>query len=211
MKIKKQTSAARPTLSRRQLLKTGVLGATALSTIHLAACSSHALKSPFNEVSSSPYRFLTKDDAIMLSAILPVMMAHNWPTVKPAQLNAEAEALQRIDLFLSRLGHYNLSEVRKLFDLLQFTLARGLTTGIWRSWENTKTEDIENFLNRWKFSSISLLNSGYNALSDILSFAWYSNPSNTAYAGYTGPPSYALESLPQFQTKVSTNIQATNL
>lgn len=199
MKIKNQTSAASTSLSRRQLLKTGFMGAAALSTIHLTACSSHAIKSPANKALSSPYQFLTKDDAIMLTAIFPAMMAHNWPPLKQNQLMAEAETLYRIDLFLSRLGDFNLSEVRKLFDLLQFRVARGLTTGIWKSWENTNADDINNFLNRWKFSSISLLNSGYNALSDIISFAWYSKQTNTAYAGYSGPPAYALASLPQFQ------------
>jgi hypothetical protein len=210
MKIKNQTSAAQPSLSRRQLLKTGFIGATVLSTIHLTACSSHAIKSPFNQNKASPYQFLTKDDAIMLSAILPAMMAHNWPSEEQAKLHAEAETLQRIDLFLSRLGHFNLSEVRKLFDLLQLTPARGLTTGIWKNWENTTPEDIDHFLNRWKFSSLNLLNSGYNALSDILCFAWYTNPSNTDYAGYSGPPNYALESLPQFQMKINTDSQMTS-
>lgn len=194
-----QTGAEALPLSRRRFLKTGLLGTAALSTIHLTACSSQSLKSPFNTVNSSPYQFLTKDDAIMLSAILPAMIAHNWPQERPEQIKAEADTLQDIDLFLSRLGQFNLSEVRKLFDLLQSTVARGLTTGIWGSWENASTEDIDHFLNRWKFSSISLLNSGYNALSDILCFAWYSNPRNTTYAGYSGPPAYAVASLPQFQ------------
>lgn len=193
---------ATTTVSRRQFIKTGLLGSAALSTVHLTACSSHALKMPFNHTQHSPYQFLTKDDAIMLSAILPAMLAQHWPSNEKDKHMAEADTLQRIDLFLSRLGHYNLSEVRKLFDLLQFTPARGLTTGIWSHWENTTTQDVNVFLKRWKFSSIKLFNSGYNALSDILCFAWYSHPQNTQHAGYSGPPAYALDSLPQFQKAI---------
>lgn len=190
-------------LSRRQLIKTGLFGSIALSTAHITACTSHAIKSPLNGIEKSPYQFLTKQDAVMLSAILPVMVATNWPNTSIERRSAEAQTLQRIDLFLSRLGHHNLSEVRKLFDLLQFTPARGLSTGIWSSWENASNKEVNQFLNRWKFSAISLFNSGYNALSDILCFAWYSAPENTANAGYLGPPEHALQGLPQFQQQTS--------
>lgn len=199
----KEVSVLTKNFSRRRLLKTGLVGSIALSTVHITACSSHALKSPFNGIDRSPYQFLTKDDVIMLNALLPVMIAQNWPKNTQEKPLAEAESLHRIDLFLSRLGHYNLSEVRKLFDLLQFTAARGLTTGIWSNWETASHDEINQFLNKWKFSSIRLFNSGYNALSDILCFAWYSNPKNTRYAGYSGPPKHVLAALPQFQRNTS--------
>lgn len=170
-----------------------------LSTVHLGACSSQALKSPLNPNSQSPYAFLTREDAIMLSALLPAMLAQNWPSNPAEQRQAEADTLQRIDLFLVRIGAFNQHEIRKLFDLLQVRLARGLTTGIWRDWETASHAQIEAFLQAWKHSSINLFNSGYNGLSDIICFAWYSNPINTSRFGYTGVPEYVSQHLPQFR------------
>jgi hypothetical protein len=203
--IKTPSPLESSTLDRRQFLKTGLLGGVLLSTAHLSACSSQALKSPLNQNPQSPYVFLTRDDAVMLSAMLPAMIAGNWPETDNQQRQAEARTLTRIDQFLSRMGAFNQHEIRKLFDLLQLRPARGLTTGIWRDWQNTDAEQVDAFLQRWKHSSINLFNSGYNALSDILCFAWYTDPLNTQAFGYSGPPDYLLESLPQFQIKHATS------
>lgn len=199
--IKTSSPSATSSLNRRQFLKTGLLGGVLLSTVHLGACSSQALKSPLNPHVQSPYVFLTKDDAIMLSAMLPAMIGDNWPSDSSQRYQAEAETLARIDLFITRIGESNQHEIRKLFDLLQLRLARGISTGIWRDWQNTDTEQVEQFLLRWKHSAISLFNSGYNGLSDIICFAWYSHSENTRNFGYSGPPRYVLENLPQFQAK----------
>lgn len=179
-----------------------------LSTVHLGACSSQTLKSPLNRNPQSPYAFLSKQDAIMLSAMFPAMIADNWPATAAEQRQAEADTLQSIDAFLVRLGAFNQTEIRKLFDLLQMRVARGLTTGIWRDWDKTGTEQIEQFLQGWKHSSISLFNSGYNGLSDIICFAWYSRPEHTRDFGYAGPPRYVLEGLPQFQSAQATSPDA---
>ncbi len=190
-------------ITRRRLLKTGLLGSLVLSTAHLSACSGKALKSPYHGIEQSPYTFLTKADALMLCRLFPAMMAQHWPTETREIQHAEVLMLSRLDTFLQRLGHFNQSEIRKLFDLLQFGPARGLTTGIWRGWEHTTTADVEAFLQRWKSSRFSLFTSGYNALSDIICFTWYSHPVNTRSFGYSGPPQAVLDGLPQFQTQAS--------
>lgn len=207
-KIKTLSPTESTTLDRRQFLKTGLLGGVLLSTVHLGACSSQALKNPLNRHPKSPYAFLTKADALMLSALFPAMIADNWPSTETDRRQAEAETLQRIDAFLIRLGAFNQDELRKLFDLLQIRVARGLTTGIWRNWENTDSQQVEQFLQGWKHSSISLFNSGYNGLSDIICFAWYSEPKHTQDFGYSGPPPYVLEALPQFQSAQSDSRKA---
>jgi len=206
--IKNASSETPASLNRRQFLKTGFLGGVLLSTVHLGACSSQTLKSPLNRNPQSPYAFLSKQDAIMLSAMFPAMIADNWPATAAEQRQAEADTLQSIDAFLVRLGAFNQTEIRKLFDLLQMRVARGLTTGIWRDWDKTGTEQIEQFLQGWKHSSISLFNSGYNGLSDIICFAWYSRPEHTRDFGYAGPPRYVLEGLPQFQSAQATSPDA---
>jgi len=198
IKIKTSQQVTDIDLKRRQFLKTGLLGGLLLSTAHLGACSSKTLIAPLNTNQYSPYLFLTREDAIMLSALLPAMLAQNWPASPVAQRQAEADTLQRIDTFLLRVGAFNQHEIRKLFDLLQVRLARGLTSGIWRSWENTDRQQIEAFLQSWKHSGISLFNSGYNGLSDIICFAWYSNPQNTLAFGYAGVPDHVAQNLPQF-------------
>lgn len=206
--IKKAQQETGADLNRRQFIKTGLFGGLLLSTVHLGACSTKTLKAPLNSNQQSPYRFLTRDDALMLSALLPAMLAQNWPSGPAEQRQAEADTLQRIDTFLVRVGSFNQHEIRKLFDLLQMRLARGLATGIWRNWETTDKQQIEAFLQDWKHSVIGLFNSGYNGLSDIICFAWYSNPQNTLSFGYSGVPEHVLQSLPQFHNATQ---QATQL
>ncbi len=44
------------------------------------------------------------------------------------------------------------------------------------------------FLERWRWSRIALLQSGYFALHDLVLGAWYANESAWGMLGYAGPP-----------------------
>ena len=56
------------------------------------------------------------------------------------------------------------------------------------------------FLARWRDSSIGLFNNGYIALIKITNVAFYGNPAHWEVSRYPGPPKWAVDALPQFQS-----------
>lgn len=190
-------------LSRRQLLKRGAFGSlilgTASSSAFLSGCASKTFKSSLNPAPQSIYQFLRQDDVRLISAIAPVIIDQHWPQPETEATQARDLVLERTDLFITRLGDHNMREIRQLFDLLNQRMTRGLTTGLWSPWQEQDPSDIEDFLEDWKSSRFSLFTSAYNALTDIIGFAWYSAPQNTARLGYAGPPAYLYEALPHLQ------------
>jgi len=194
-------------LSRRQLIQTGVFGTAILSaastTSMLTGCAQLPTSYPLSGNQRSPYKFLTKDDISLISAILPAVVGTHWPQSEESQKYASAETLMRVDTFISRLGTFNMEQLRKLFDLLEFRPTRFMTTGIWTTWDNVTISQARGFLQSWQSSSFSLLTGGYNALTDVIGFSWYSNPKNTQAFGYSGPPKDALDNLPQFKNPLN--------
>jgi len=136
---------------------------------------------------------------VLLAALAPAIVDRHWPETPAMRVAAMNNLSGRVDRFIVRMGDHNIREMRKLFDLLNSGLMKGLTTGIWSDWDEADNKDIQRFLNDWKHSRFALFNSAYNALSDIIGFAWYSDPTHTKGLGYAGPPAHAIESLPQFQ------------
>ena len=196
-----QTKSMQTKLSRRQLIQTGLFGSAILSISSGAAALTASTEDRIEtlQVNGHSYIFLSKDDLILVTALLPAILDLHWPTDPKLQKEATTKTLKSIDLYISRLGTFNTSEIRKLFDLLNFRMTRFLIAGIWSSWDKVNPKQVDDFLNSWKISRFSLLTGGYNALSDILAFCWYSNPENTTKLGYSGPPDFVLEALPQFK------------
>ncbi len=206
--MKKKVPDSNASLTRRQLIRTGFIGSAILSgasaTAVLSGCASKPEQYSLGHGKNSVYQFLNKQDVALVAALVPAIVGDQWPEHETEQNMALGLSLERTDRFISRMGSYNLGEVRKLFDLLNQRLMRGLTTGIWSPWEKTSNEDVATFLTDWKHSSFSLFNGAYNALTDIIGFAWYSSPANTAHLGYGGPPAYLIDSLPQFKQNLAT-------
>jgi len=196
-----QTSPIHNKLSRRQLIKTGIFGSAVLSISSGAASLSASTETQDQpaHVDGHPYPFLNKDDQVLITALLPVIIDLNWPKDAKDQQIATEKTLRSIDLYITRLGSFNAGEIRKLFDLLNFRMTRFLMAGIWSSWDKVDKKQVDGFLISWKLSRFSLLTGAYNALTDILAFCWYSNPENTSKLGYSGPPEYTLQALPQFK------------
>jgi len=194
-------------LSRRQLIKTGLFGSVILTVSSGAAVFSPSLladeKLRSADSARQSYQFLEDKDVTLITALLPAIIGSNWPENTEHQTLATSAALISADQFIFRLGDFNKGEIRKLFDLLHFTPSRILVTGIWAKWEDITPAQAQGFLQSWKTSRFSLLTGAHNALSDILAFSWYSNPKNTAHLGYSGPPQFVVNSLPQFKTPIT--------
>lgn len=176
------TTLAPEQLSRRGLLKIGLLGsaflATAGVTATLSGCSS--------EVPAAGFAVLRQNDLPMLRALIPVLLEGAVP---PAGMgDAVSAALHGVDHNLQHLSPELLKLTVQLFDVLAMGLTRGPLTGIWGAWENASPADIQHFLQRWQNSSLSLLRMGHASLLQLVMMAWYAQPQSWAHCGYPGPP-----------------------
>lgn len=176
------TSLSAPGLSRRGVLKVGLLGgaflATAGVTATLSGCSASA--------PSNGFAVLRDSDMPFLRALIPVMLAGAVPAERMA--DAVNGTLQSLDHGLNRLSPEMLKLTVQLFDVLALPITRGPLTGIWGSWDNASAADVKHFLERWQNSSISLLKMGYSSLLQLVMMAWYGRPESWGHCGYPGPP-----------------------
>ena len=176
------TSLTAPGLSRRGVLKIGLLGgaflATAGVTASLSGCSA--------STPASGYAVLRESDLPFLRALIPVMLAGAVPAERMAE--AVKGTIQSLDNSLNHLSPEMLKLTVQLFDVLALPITRGPLTGIWGSWDNASAQDVQNFLNRWQNSFISLLKMGHSSLLQLVLMAWYGRTESWGHCGYPGPP-----------------------
>ncbi|MES2818884.1 MAG: twin-arginine translocation pathway signal protein [Pseudomonadota bacterium] len=169
-------------LSRRGLLKIGLLGSALLATAGLAATFSGCSAT----TPAAGLRVLRESDLPLLRALIPVLLAGAVPVEQMPQ--ALAGTLQSLDYSLDHLSPEMLKLTVQLFDVLAMPVTRGPLTGVWGSWENASITDIRAFLTRWQDSSLDLLRMGHASLLQLVMMAWYSRPESWAHCGYPGPP-----------------------
>tara|TARA_R110000868_G_scaffold74298_3_gene214814 strand:+ start:1668 stop:2213 length:546 start_codon:yes stop_codon:yes gene_type:complete len=176
------TTLDSPNLSRRSLLKVGLLGTALLGTAGLTAtlsgCSANTPKAGFAVIRESDLPFL--------QALIPVMLAG---AVDPAQMpQAISATIENLDYSLNHLSPELLKLTVQLFDVLTLPLTRGPLTGVWGSWQNAAPADVVAFLERWQNSSLALLKMGHASLLQLVMMSWYSRAESWAHCGYPGPP-----------------------
>lgn len=194
-------------MDRRSFLRTGIGGGLFLATVSVSAgltgCATSPAgqrQTPLTAASGSDYqfRFMTPDDIVLFEALLPALIGPAL-TEEPEPRRARiSDTIERMDAGIHQFGPANQQELRGLFDLLNFSITRITLAGVWSSWKNASTADANAFLNRWRTSSIGLLNNGYIALTKISNVAFYGHEDHWPVSGYPGPPQWAMDALPQF-------------
>lgn len=178
------TSADPAGLNRRQVLKIGLFGTAVLATAggiaSLSGCSS--------DTSAQGFQQLREGDLPMLRRVIPVLLADALPQTQ--QADTLESMLHTLDNNLNHLSPSLNRQVLQLFDLLTLGVTRGLTTGIWGSWENASDEAIRAFLTRWDGSSVLLLRQGASVLTNLAQLSWYTTPASWSQCGYPGPPQF---------------------
>lgn len=176
------TTPASLPLSRRGLLKVGLLGSALLGTAGLTAtltgCSA---SSP-----ATGFLILRDSDLPFLRALIPVLLEGAVPAGKMPQ--AVDGTLQSLDNGLAHLSPEMRGLTVQLFDVLALPLTRGPLTGVWSGWEGASAGDMRRFLARWQNSSLALLRMGHASLLQLVMMAWYSRQEAWAHCGYPGPP-----------------------
>lgn len=194
-------------MDRRSFLRTGVAGTLFLGTVSLGAGLSGCATAPAGRLSavdtrmdaSYRFQFLTRDDITLFEALLPAIVGPALTEQPEQRSQAIAGTIERIDQGIVQFGAANQQELRRLFDLLNFGLTRVTIARVWSSWPNVTTAEADAFLQRWRTSGIGLFNNGYIALTKISNVAFYGHPDHWHLSGYPGPPTWAMDALPQFK------------
>ena len=159
-------------------------GAAALSTMSAGATLSGC-------TSSSPaagMKQLRPEDVELIRALTPAVMKGK---VAPDDTAAIDQTIQSYDTLMDDLSPPVVAGLRQAFDVLNFGLTRGLTTGQWSAWSKASLEDAESALARLRQSSIGLLNAIYAAMIRLIISAYYLVPENATATGYMPPQKVA--------------------
>ncbi len=174
-----------PALTRGQLIRTGAAGAALLA---LASCTrSSAPRSGYAD-GKHRYRMLSDADRELFAAVVAAMLASALPSAAAERQRAVVETVRGVDVAIAGLTPRVAGQLQQLFGLLEFAPARGLTAGVWTSWVDATPGEVARFLTRWRFSSVALFRSGYQALHQLVMAAWYGNSASWNAIAYPGPP-----------------------
>ena len=172
-------------LTRRELVRTGFGG---LALLALGGCARAATAAGHFDDPGYAYRALAPGDRELVAAIGAAMLAGALPADRAAYGVALVQVVRGVDVAVAGLPPNVQNEIAQLFGLLRFPVTRVATTGLWSSWENASASSIDDFLSRWRFSSIELFRSGYQAMHQLVMASWYGNDASWARIGYPGPP-----------------------
>jgi hypothetical protein len=166
-------------LTRRRFLAVGMAGVAVLAATRL-------LERPAG--ASSPRRFLDRDGAALVAALVPVVLAGALPPQGAQRDAAAREVVEAFDRAVSGLAPAVRGEIDELLGLLRFAPSRFLLTGIGVPLEEAGEARIAQFLSRWRESRFDLLRAGYQALTQLIQASWYGNAASWPAIGYPGPP-----------------------
>lgn len=169
--------------SRRQFLQVGALGSAALL---LAGYWAAPAADPSPAVGGK-LEWLTPLDAQIVSALAPVLLG--LPGV-PASAVAAG-----VDRAVAGLPSATQREVRQLFDLLGNRWARRWLVGVRSPWQLATSQELTQFLQRWRESRFALQCSAYQGLHRLIHAGWYGNPASWPALGYRQPAA-VMEMLP---------------
>ena len=165
-------------MQRRAFLRTGIAGAALLAVAaRLPAGSARA---------EGAARALGASDRAVLAAIVPVMLAGALPAEAEAHRKAVASVVDGVSQTIAGMPPATRAELGELFMLLDLAPARRLLAGVSAPWPEASAEEIAAFLQKWRSSRFALLQSGYQALHDLIIAAWYAQPEGWPAIGYPG-------------------------
>ena len=168
-------------LTRRQFIKVGIAGAVILAAARLL---DRPLAAP-----AAKYRVLDDQDARMIAALAPVVLAGSLPEEAAERSRAIREVVESFDRAVSGLSVAVQGEIAQLFSFLHFAPTRLAFAGLWTPVEEASREELKVFLLRWRASRFDLQRASYHALTQLIQASWYDNPLSWAAIGYPGPPS----------------------
>jgi hypothetical protein len=149
--------------------------------------STSVLRARFAD-SDAHYRVLDAHQREIVAALATAILAGALPPGDPSAL---ADAVRGVDVAIAGLTPSVQAEVQQLLGLLANPVTRRLAVGVWSPWSEASTDDVAAFLTRWRFSSVLLFRTGYDAMHQLVMGGWYGGNRSWARIGYPGPPRFA--------------------
>jgi hypothetical protein len=171
--------------SRRRFLKVGVTATVMLAFARLAERQAAAQGQARGSLES---RVLNRRSAELVTALAPVILAGALPDSAESRAIAVSEVVDAMDRAIAGLTPAVQEEVQQLLSLLTFAPTRALLAGVWKPWSQANSAEVVHFLDSWRKSRFELLQSGYQALKQLMQACWYGNPLSWGNTGYPGPP-----------------------
>jgi hypothetical protein len=170
-------------MTRRRLIRTGLGG---LALLGFAGCARNVAATGSFKDAQYAYRVLSPRDREMIAAVAGAMLDGALPV--DGRTAALVDVVRGVDVAVAGLPGDDQAELAQLFNLLGFSVTRGLAAGIWSSWGDAGENEVAAFLTRWRGSAFSLLRTGYQALHQLAMASWYGNPVSWERIAYPGPP-----------------------
>jgi hypothetical protein len=174
-------------LSRRQLL---------ISSLSLASAFTlggvywfHTEESIPSELDDdSQWQFLTKDQRLVLSVIVPVIIQSTEITKDVLTVEQVKQQLQRIDQAIMFLTATQKQDLLQLLEGLTSKFSRLILTSSIVNWNRVSATEVQEVLIAWRYSMLALLQYAYLSLKELIYAAWYGDPNQWSAIDYPGPP-----------------------
>jgi hypothetical protein len=164
--------------SRREFLRTGLLGGLLLAALRIV---------PLHAQPAAPRAGLSAGQREVLAAVAPVLLAGALPQGAP-HADAVRAVVDGVEQAVAGLPPHLQAELGQLFTLLTFSPTRWLVAGVGSPWPRASAVEVSAFLESWRTSGLTLLQSGYHALHELIMAAWYARAESWPALRYPGPP-----------------------
>lgn len=166
-------------MDRRAFLKNGLIGTAAVVTgVSLYGCS---------DLNILDTDLIDDDVAVALSALLPVFLNGVLPEDEAARTQKIARTIEGIKLAMTRLPPHTLDELKDLFALLNSKMATLAFAGSFAQLNELSFSQKTALIESWRTSYLSLLNTAYEGLKELVFAAFYGNPDNWVILNYKKP------------------------
>ena len=169
-------------VSRRELIKTGFIGAAALGLggvgLGLAPTAMTTPRVPLRALSDRSFSILVA----VAQRIVPT--SKGFPSAK------EIGVAEKVDSVLGALHPADVADFENGLFLMENALAGLLFEGRWGTFTGNSPEVQDRILEDFRTSRLSLRRTIYRAVYGLVSGAYWSSPRLYEQAGYGGPPDF---------------------
>jgi hypothetical protein len=177
--------------SRRQVLRTGLLGALALWGGGLTDGWLPSRAWAADE--GAGLTFFRAKDLAMVRAVMASFLDWALPSAPAARQEALKGAVGAADRYFSTFTPAVQAEYRQAFDLLGLAPVRWLG-GLWSAWDAAPAASVNAYLEGLRTGRLGLSRQLFLLLEGVAVAGWYSQPASWVALGYPGPPAPARPS-----------------
>ena len=171
-------------LSRRTVLKTGLLGAGLLTVGGLGlSLQGTVLRQP-----SEPLIALSQREYSILAAIADRLC----PSSPDAPTASQLGVAEAIDTTVSRMDPATAKEFRQLLALFENAAFGFIFNQTFQPFTACSPATQDRVIEGWRLSAVAVRRSGYRALAGLCLAAYWANPKSWSLVGYPGPPQFGL-------------------